>query len=383
MVSDPMADSVPARDAAGDQRTRDAIDLGWRLAALYDEAERLSPARCERRVGTYLPAVDGLSDNDRFELYVRAAASVAQRLGADARAHDVEALLDTAQAVFEERESIQALRAGLYECHTALTKELWAGCEADGKAFELGTSLFDTWHRVADKDGNEAKNAAWKDTFGRERVARVKLLLDDLESRLSSVAVAVVRAHLVRWEWAIAQRPRKQGAPSTKAEQHLHSQVLTWRQLLTEDKAPEAFLTCGYRRRLHHEFSWLVWRSFLRPAPILCILLIAGIAAALMFGGPKVTDAASLLVAPLGAIGLSKASLNVLARDRMHVWTMLLWNRAMATVLFKATCFADVVLPQPRRGASLNHVKRLAATVTRPLPMHTVVAPEPLPAPEL
>lgn len=366
---------------ATDSGTRHSLDLGWRLAALFAETKRLRSADSGGRAQAHLPAVDGLPERDRLELYVRAAASVARRMDVGVRADEIESVVELARAVQEHPERAHALRAHLYECHTALTKELWAHHESCGKAFELGTSLFDTWQRVDEARGDDAKAEAWAEVFARKRVERIKVLLDDLESRLPSVAVTVVRAHLERWHKVLGEPTAPDAVRPRDAEQWLQSQVITWRQLLTGAKEPESFLTAPDRRLLHRRFSGLIWRRFLRPAPVACMLVIAAVAGALMFGGPAISDAARLLVAPLGAIGLSKASLTVLARDHLRSWTTLLWNRAVAAVLGEVTCYVDKVVPTT--GRRCTRARRAAASVTRRLPLPTVSAPEPIPALEL
>jgi hypothetical protein len=369
-----------------------AIDLGWRLAALYAEVERLhiashelhaascepSAASPEPRRGSCLPCVEGLPESDRVVLYLRAAASVGRRMGADERADEIDELVPIARDGLRSAEEVALLRADLRKCHMALTMHLWATQEAYGKAFELGTSLFDTWHRVAAAAPAD-KDTAWREVFAPERVKRLKVRIDDLESRLTPVAVTVVRAHLERWEW----RAQHRSGLADDAECRLSAQVNTWRQLLTGDKAPEAFLSTTARRDLHREFSGLVRRSFWRPAPIACVVLVAAVAAALMFGGSGASEAARLAVAPLGAIGLSKASLAVVARDRLRAWTTLLWNRAVATVLFEVTCHAGALIVPAPRHRSVAGLQRAGAVLVGRLPWPTLIAPDRVPAPQL
>jgi hypothetical protein len=378
----PEATSGPPPSDAG--RLACALDLGWRLAAIYAELGGLSvggppshaPPGC-------LPAVSGLPRGDRLDVYLRAAASIAQRMGADSHADEVERMRREASGRRLDMAGEERLRARLFACHTKLTKQLWGHHEADGKAFELGTSLFDSWHRVAGAPGGQAKVVAWTRAFSRQRVERMKVLLDDLESRLSSLAVTVVRAQLDSWR-AAAERLADGGGTSLEAaEHHLPSQVTTWRQLLTGDKGAEAFLTRHDRRRLHQEFSRLVWRSFCRPGPILCLLLVAALAAALVVGGSRMSDAAKLLIGPLGALGLSRVSLSVIARERLGDWTTLLWNRAMANVLYEATCLSATLVTSAGTATTPAHLRRVASAVTRPLPLVTVTTPRPLPAPEI
>ena len=74
----------------------------------------------------------------------------------------------------------------------------------------------------------------------------------------------------------------------------------------------------------------------------------------MVVGGDKATAAQKALLPLLAAIGLTQASLLVVARERLRVWTELLWNRAVAKAVFDVTCRADLLFPARRRGARLR-----------------------------
>jgi hypothetical protein len=349
-----------------------ALELGWRLAELYAELEDPLHAVGEvEAVPACLPAVETMPNGDQLEVQVRAAASLAYRLKATSHGHEILALAGAVHATCGSRPETLTVRGRLRECHSKLIKELWFKHEAQGKAYELGTSLFDSWNRLrlapsADEPG---KVKEWQAVFGRDRIERIKVLLDDLQTQLSPTAVTVVKAHLDFWREAVKEHVKDDAAaPSEESIELLRAQTVIWRQLLTEAKQPEAFLQREQRRELHRAFKQLVWRSFLRPLPILVGLTAIAVIVGLLAGAIHAGSSAKGAIALLGAIGFSQASLTVIARDRIRDWTELLWNRALADVVFEATLLADDVFPwkQKSMSSSLSHAGR--RVIRRPAP---------------
>ena len=133
-----------------------------------------------------------------------------------------------------------------------MQKDLWARDESLGRAYELGNGLSDTYGRVcrAYRDRAEDTLATWQDVFLPERIERLKKLLDDLQSRLNTAGVAVVRAQLDAWCAGVAARLGAAGLPpEERVRDGLRRQTVIWRQLLTGDKAPEATSTGTRGRR--------------------------------------------------------------------------------------------------------------------------------------
>ena len=353
-----------------------ALELGWRLAVLYAELEHPLPTFGEvKAVRACLPTVEKMSRGDRLEVQVRAAASLAFQLKATAPGNDILGLARDVHATCHSRTKASALRKRLSACHNSLIKELWATQEAQGKAYELGMSIFDSWNRVrlAGRPGSKCPLDEWRTVFGRQRTERVKVLLDDLQSQLPRTAVTVVKAHLDFWcEAVAAQLAEPEAEPPRDGAAILRRQTVIWRQLLTRDKEPEAFLQRDDRRRVHHEFKQLVWRSLLRPVPVAATLAFLAVLAGLMAGIIPAASSSQAVVAFLGAIGLSQASLAVIARDRVRIWTELLWNRALAGVVFEATCLADNAFRWRRTSVSDSLAgtgRRLARRSTADFPV--------------
>ena len=146
-----------------------------------------------------------------------------------------------------------------------MQKDLWALDESAGKAYELGNGLSDTYGRVCRAYRRDAEDAlaTWEDVFLAARVERLKKLLDDLQTRLNASGVAVVRAQLDAWCEGVAARLRASGLPREECvREGLRRQTVIWRQLLTGDKAPEAYLDRHARAALHDDLRALVWRRY-------------------------------------------------------------------------------------------------------------------------
>jgi hypothetical protein len=365
MASPPIEDASPVVLA---------LELGWRIAALYADLEQpLDEVREVEAAPACLPPLKRMPNGDQLELRVRAAASLARRLKVGSHSREILAIGSDVKATCESRNHVLAMRERLCACHTSLVKELWADHESRGKAYELGTSLFDSFNRVrlAASGTAQDKVAEWRRVFGKSRTKRIKWLLDDLQSQLPATAVTVVKAHLDFWHEAVAKQVNDATEPPKNGVAVVKAQTIIWWQLLTEHKEPEAFLKRDERRRMHREFTQLVWRSFLRPLPIVAGLAAVAVLAGLMSGVIHVASPGQSFVALLGAIGLSQASLAVIARDRIREWTGLLWNRALANVVFDATCLADEVFEWKQTSVSRSFAdagRRLTRRPSRSLP---------------
>jgi hypothetical protein len=354
--STPAPATKAERDEAEDRRrVVCAVELGWRIAYLYADLKHpLHDAQAAQVAAPCLPAVESLSNSDQLELHVRAAASLAGRLKLDTHARQIVDLAGAARAAATQRGQREEVRRLVRTCHHRLIKDLWATREGEGKAYELGASLFDTWNRLrlASVYSPRHIREEWGAVFHKDRIERIKLLLDDLQTRLDPAAVTVVKDHLDRWHERVCHALENDSAPLPCDEDdiaEIRSQALIWRQLVTRDKEPEAYLSREHRTWVRHEFNRLMRASLWRPLPVACALAFLALVAAMVANGPKASATTHALVPILGAIGLTQASLIVVARERLRVWTELLWNRALAAVVFEVTCRADALFPVGRR----------------------------------
>jgi hypothetical protein len=308
---------------------------------------------------TLLPGHQSLSKEDQLELQVRAVAGDARRVGVEGVAAGFERLLPLARETQHSSERLEAFRRELRACHIDLEKELWAGAEVAGKAYELGTGLSDTYNRVcrAYRSGSaEDRRAEWERVFDRQRIENLKKLLDDLQSRLEPTGVTVVSEHLDRWADSVPSRVAgEQELPGLeKVRQGLRRQTIIWRQLLAGEKEPEAYLDREQRAQLRDELRALALRSYRRFLPALVVAVGALALVAIHFEAiaswyrehMAATGAATLLFGVAGALGITRASVGLTLRTRLHQWSELLWNRALAKKVTDVTLTLDEVFPE-------------------------------------
>jgi hypothetical protein len=328
-----------------------ALQLGWRVAELYAQVNDPGQPAGD----TLLPTHQSLAPEDQLELQLRAAAGDARRAGIASRAHALEQLVSYAREAPTSSDAAEAFRSEVRKCHVELSKELWAGDEAAGRAYELGNGMSDTYNRICRSYmvADEEPATAWESMFASGRVERLKKLLDDLQSRLNPAGVAVVRHHLDVWRDNVPARIRAGGPPPLKkVRDGLRRQTIIWRQLLAGDKEPEAYLDSDARAELRGDLRELVWtrcRGWILPVAAILFLLVFFLPHVVDWYERSVleTGVASAFVAVAGAVGLTKASMLVTVRTRAQQWSELLWNRAVAKKVSDMTLVLDAVLPEP------------------------------------
>jgi len=396
-VDDPAIPDNPAPQDADegdrrrptDHRVALAIDLGWRMAELFALNVEYDPVE---RTCDLLPSRSSFSRRDRLELELLAAAGAIQRLGVDLHEERIEELRELAQHSAARDGAEAGFRDELERCHVALDKALWTRSEAEGRAYELGIMLSDTYNRVFrvyHEHPDEAERE-WREVFGMPRVQSLLTLLGNLQSRLDPMAAAVVRDHLNTWRKrvheALAEGDEAR-APSEAASGELRSQTIVWRQLLTGDKEPEAFLGPEARARVRDELLHLMWRRYWAGAVALSATLAAAIAAVLVWhldvahlysndrsGHTALVTSGLLSVA--GAFGITKASINRAIKHDLRNWSRLLWNRALARIVCTETLRLDDVFPV-RPSRCKRALLTLAATAPVPTTANRPRTPQP------
>jgi len=350
VTTDPPPAAQPAATRRSTrQEIAQVIDLGWRVAALH----ALRPTTMKPLTGAergLLPNRRSLRTQDRLELEVNAIAGVASRAGVAIGDEELRALLALAATAESSTRAEQEFRDLVEVRHVDFAKRLWAADEPQGKAYELGNFLSDTWNPLAVPDAD--RRAELRRVFDRQRVERMTVLLDDLQARIDPVAVHAASHQLAQWcDGVPALTPGRSGAAVLDFDL-LRNQTLIWRQMLTGDKEPEAWIDHAGRSQVRTEVSRQMWRRY-RAVLVVAIPLLAafGVVLALHYDGNeetvRVVVTGALTV--LGALGITRASMIGALRKSVMSWGDLMWNRALAKVVCSETSlFAAFAAPARR-----------------------------------
>jgi hypothetical protein len=340
-------DPAPARRATA-ATVAAAIDLGWRVASLYalrpTKLQPPSPVSADMLLNRR-----SLAAGDRLELEVLAIEGVAGSAGAPCPAADVERLLALAAVGGASVEGEQAFRSAIAKLHLSFEKRLWAVDEPAGKAYELGNFLSDTWNRLTGREP-EAREEELRTVFDPIRVARIKLLLDDLQARIDPVAVHAVSNHLDTWSHAVGDEARIASVTPEQFAARLPAverQTVIWRQILTGDKEPEAWISHAKRAEVRDELTKQLWLRYRRQWWLLPLLAAVGFGVAELISqsGDVAPGVIGSVLALLGTVGVSRASMvGALKKGAQH-WGQLMWNRALAAVICRETSVLDELYP--------------------------------------
>ncbi len=345
----------------------DAITLGWRIATLYslraDELPRSPP-------DNLLPMRRSLPAAERLVLELRAAAGDAGRLGLALEPAALDALIGLAEQAPDSPGTEAGFRARIRAWHIELQTMLWAGHEATGKAYELGSFLSDTSNRVVlelRRTGDPCAHVTdeLREVFSERRVDRIKRLLDDLQTRIDPAAVRIVKQHLECWQVAAEERTAD---CTTRADlDPLDSQAVTWFQLVSGDKEPEAYMDHEDRAGVRGTMVARTLRSYAHNWRVLVggtVALAALIGLSLLLAlskDPPLKELIAVMTPVAGALGLSFASVGRTVRRSLDVRAELLWNTALVDIISAKTLLVDELLPEtPARAL------RLPSSMPRP-----------------
>ena len=340
----------------------DAITLGWRIATLFsltpDELPSSPPDK------NLLPMRRSLPPAQRLALELHAAAGDADRLGVGLEEGRLGELIGLAAEACESAAAEAEFRARIRSWHIHLETMLWADHEATGKAYELGSFLSDTSNRVVcglraapgdDEDvTRDHVTSQMQEVFARERIERVKRLLDDLQARIDPASVRIVSEHLEAWHAAVQERqPKSVTRPGLEP---LDSQVTIWFQLVTGDKEPEAFIDHEERAKVRGTMFTRTLRSYisnprsmaaLAAATAVLLFVITQARGVSLIDGIEGNGLSVLLTIAgslAGALSLSLASIGRTVRQSLDARAELLWNTALVDVISRRTLRVDDLL---------------------------------------
>ena len=354
-----MSAFAPRRST--ESQISDAITLGWRIARLYSLRANELP---NSPPDNLLPMRRSLPADQRLALELRAAAGDAARLDVALAPDELDELLALAMAApdgaAEETRFLDRIR----RWHVHLATMLWADHEATGKAYELGTFLADTSNRVIrelrDRRASRARvTQELRCVFERERVERIKRLLDDLQARIDPAAARIVKQHLAAWQEAAATRTLID--VSRAGLDGLDNQSVIWFQLVTGNKEPEAFIGHDDRARVRESMIARLARSYaanwrgMSAAMVTAAVSAVGVIL-VAYGAAPDAEVLAPLAPVAGALGLKITSIGLTVRKSLDARAELLWNTALVDVISAKTLRVDDVLAAlpPRRRLPLH-----------------------------
>ena len=349
-------DPAPALRSSSERRGTDdriahAIRLGWCVAELYSLRAGELPSAPPDNI---LPLRTSLPPTARLRLELQAAAGDAQRAGVATDPDEMRDLLDLASRARGSEDAERELRIGIENWHIGLATALWADDAAAGEAYELGSFLSDTWNRVVmamrrDGDNDPLVADELLAVFSDERVARIDVLLDNLQARIDPAAVRIVQHHLEAWRSHVHEHVAQDGPvrlpfAATRARlEPLASQTIMWRQIVTGEKEPEAFIGREARAKLRDTMVRRMiagqrfrWRWLASGGALAAGVLGAGELAALL-DGAQLAPIVALGGTLAAAFGVKLSSIALTLRRSLDARAELIWNTALAEVICEQT----------------------------------------------
>lgn len=326
-----------------------AIDLGWRLAELYDSEELPGPSDRDRtNLPPHLPGFGEMTAHER-------ARSLTAHVDADLTAlgTTISVELPTASRIVtalgvptHKRDDVRSVILGLY----ADVRDRLAGSDPGvALAFGLGRMLADTVL---------LPTASTPDILGEQfakwRLGNAYGWLDDLDDALPLRSGTAVTTSMRQWEAWVANVRRDDGTVDpTKVSpvviRALHRQGDMWRRLLTGEQNPEHLLNVGAyvgaaasmlanvrRLALHYLWKWLL-------AVLLGLGTLGTAVWAAVSYAPAGTDrVAAVLVSAAGFLGISWTGIRATLGRALRQAESAMWEAEVVA----ATGKAAAILPK-------------------------------------
>jgi len=329
-----------------------AINLGWRLAELYNCIELPSPASPtqEKALPLHLPGIGEMSAYEKAVALIDHVDADLQALNA-AVGGDLPAATDVRQRLDSPGHARDDVRKEVLGLYLTIRNALAGSAPLVATAFGLGRMLADTALRPTSKDGQ-----LLPEQFDSFRLSNAHTWLDDLENALPKQSAAAVQGSLAAWEQWVADLPKQNGQiDSTKIDDRvvraLHRQGEMWRRLLAGEKDPTTLLrpddyveaaerlVVGIRKIAGH-FLW----SWIYPIIVFAALVGISVWVAVAFAPAGSARVAAVLVSAAGALGLSWKGVEGTLGKAVSQAESVLWNAEVSTGVVKAA----TILPPTR-----------------------------------
>lgn len=328
-----------------------AVNLGWRLAELYDSRRLPGPPQNEepKPLPAHLPGFGEMTAHER-------ACALAAHVGAD--------LVSLGTALNTEMPTIETTRTALlagsgrdevrravHDLYLDVRDRIAGSDPAAARGFGLGRMLADT-----ELLPTTSQPQVLGERFEKWRLGNAFNWLDDLDALLPDRSASAVRASLRAWEEWVYERRRPDGTVDpAKVDQvairALHRQGDMWHRLLTGDKACDQLLDArdyvgaaasllanGRRLVFHYLWKWL-WAI---------LLALAGIGSALWAAvtyAPAGTDrVAAVLVATSGFVGVSFAGIRATLGRAAGQAEKAMWDAEVTAAIGRAA----TILPREK-----------------------------------
>lgn len=336
------------RPVANDRSARNAvtiaIDLGWRIAELYDAPALPGPSGREHaRVPDHLPGFGEMTPHEKtFALNAHVGADLAALKDATGTDLPAATAIDEALGITgQTREAVRSVILGLY---TDVRNMLAGGDPAVALAFGLGRMLADTVF-LPTTDHPEL----FREQFRQWRLSNAFEWLDDLDASLPDRAAPAVRESLRAWERWVAQAAPNTGFRVSRSRldadaiRALRRQGNVWQRLLTGEQPAEhlldatayvgaasQLLTKARRLTFHYLWKW----------SLAIILAFAGITvavwASVTYAPAGTSRVAAVLVSAGGFLGISWTGIRATLGRALRQAESAMWEAEVVAAIGRA-----------------------------------------------
>ena len=334
-----------------------AVDLGWRLAQLYDSKELPGP-RPPNEAKSLPPHLPGLGEMSPFEKACALAAHVEADLAVlgTALGSEMPSAEPIQTALGLAGHSRDDVRQVVHKLFLAVRDQLAGTSPAAAVAFGLGRMLADTT-LLPTSDVPDVLG----ELFQKYRLSNAFDWLDDLDSALPPDSASAVRVSLRAWEEWVEERrqngtldPTKIDAMSIRA---LHRQGDLWRRLLTGEKPAAALLNSrayvgaaasliANGRRLAFDYLW----KWCWAIALALIAVTLAIRAAVVYAPAGTDRVAAILVTAAGFLGVSWTGIRATLGRALRQAEGAMWDAEVAAAIGKAATIlpkAEEDRPEP------------------------------------
>jgi hypothetical protein len=321
-----------------------AVDLGWRLAQLYNSKELPGPPQTTRPkpLPSHLPGFGEMTPHEKARALAAHVSADLAFLGAalGAELPTVEGVSAALSVAGHGRDEV---RRAVHDLYVQARDQLAGSNPAAAVGFGLGRMLADT--ALLPTSGTPDVLGERFDTY---RLANALAWLDELDAVLPAHSASAVRASLGEWEKWVTDQRRPDGTVNRAqvgqgAIRALRRQGDMWRRLLTGEQAADQLLdTRAYvgaaasllanARRLVFRYLWKwLWAILLALAAV-----AASIWAAVTYAPAGTARVTAVLVSAAGFLGVSWAGIRATLGRALGQAEHAMWEAEVVAAIGRA-----------------------------------------------